>query len=89
VPASLSGLSSLKTLDLRGNPKLKKIPRELCALRCLETLLLDEGSITYPAPGLAAQGTEAVMRFLCQGGSRGNGNLDPGVRGIPLDSPGL
>ena len=67
VPVALSSLSSLKTLDLRSNPKLKKIPKELAALRCLETLLLDETAITYPAPSIASQGTEAIMRFLCGG----------------------
>ena len=64
---SISSLRSLKTLDLRSNPKLKKIPKEVAALQCLETLLLDESTITYPAAPVVAQGTEAVMRFLCQG----------------------
>ena len=64
---SLSSLSSLKTLDLRSNPKLKKIPKEIAALRCLETLLLDETAISYPDSSIVSQGTEAIMRFLCQG----------------------
>ena len=64
---ALSSLTSLKTLDLRSNPKLKKIPKEIAALRCLETLLLDETAITYPTPSIVCQGTEAIMRFLCQG----------------------
>ena len=62
-------MTSLKTLDLRSNPKLKKIPKEIAALRCLETLLLDETAITYPDPSIVSQGTEAIMRFLCQGKS--------------------
>ena len=64
---SISSLRSLKTLDLRSNPKLKKIPKELAALQCLETFLLDESVIIYPAATVVAQGTEAIMRFLCQG----------------------
>ena len=64
---SLSSLASLKTLDLRSNPKLKKIPKEIAALRCLETLLLDETAISYPDSSIVSQGTEAIMRFLCQG----------------------
>jgi len=66
LPVSISGLTSLKTLDLRNNPKLKKIPKEVASLRCLETLLLDSHTVTYPSPALIEQGTEAVMRFLCQ-----------------------
>lgn len=66
LPISIAGLKNLKTLDLRSNPKLKKIPKEIGHLQCLETLLLDESSITFPTPALVAQGTEAVMRFLCQ-----------------------
>jgi len=66
IPVSISSLRSLKTLDLRSNPKLKKIPKELAALQCLETVLLDESAIIYPAATVVAQGTEAIMRFLCQ-----------------------
>ena len=69
VPVALSSLTSLKTLDLRSNPKLMKIPKEIAALRCLETLLLDETAITYPDSSIVCQGTEAIMRFLCQGKS--------------------
>jgi len=81
VPVSLSSLTSLKTLDLRSNPKLKKIPKEIAALRCLETLLLDESAITYPASSIVCQGTEAIMRFLCQ-----ESGLDyiPPSQAIPL-----
>jgi E3 ubiquitin-protein ligase LRSAM1 len=81
VPVSLSSLSSLKTLDLRSNPKLKKIPKEIAALRCLETLLLDETAISYPDSSIVSQGTEAIMRFLCQ-----ESGLDyiPPSQAIPL-----
>jgi len=81
VPVALSSLTSLKTLDLRSNPKLKKIPKEIAALRCLETLLLDETAITYPTPSIVCQGTEAIMRFLCQ-----ESGLDyiPPSQAIPL-----
>ena len=41
LPASLWQLSSLRTLDLRGNVKLKEIPKWVCKLRCLDSLLID------------------------------------------------
>ena len=63
----MSGLVSLKTLDVRDNPKLKRIPKEIAQLRGLETLLLDEKHINYPDPEIVSKGTEAIMRFLCSG----------------------
>ena len=63
----MSGLVSLETLDLRDNPKLKRIPKEIAQLRGLETLLLDEKHINYPDPEIVSEGTEAIMRFLCSG----------------------
>lgn len=65
LPESISGLSNLKTLDLRSNSKLKVVPKELAHLSTLETLLLDQDHITYPAPDLVQEGTEAIMKFLC------------------------
>ena len=67
LPLSMSGLVSLETLDLRDNPKLKRIPKEIAQLRGLETLLLDEKHINYPDPEIVAKGTEAILRFLCSG----------------------
>jgi hypothetical protein len=34
---------------------------------CLKSLLLDVAHITYPSSELASQGTEAVIRFFCNG----------------------
>ena len=67
IPLSISGLVSLKTLDVRKNPKLKRIPKEVAHLRGLSTLLLDEEHVEYPHPDIVSQGTEAIMRFLCSG----------------------
>ena len=51
--------------------KFKRKIKQKCAetqiQRCLETLLLDEATITFPSPNIVGQGTEAIMRFLCQG----------------------
>ena len=67
LPAGVLGCVSLRTLDLRNNPKLKQIPKEIAHIRCLETLLLDEENITFPDVQTAKQGTEAIMRVLCKG----------------------
>ena len=66
LPASLCALPRLRILNLEGNPKLTKIPKALGGVRSLETLTLGEG-LTYPPPEVVGKGTEAVMRFLCQG----------------------
>eukprot|EP00088_Acartia_fossae_P032609 TRINITY_DN33368_c0_g3_i2.p1 TRINITY_DN33368_c0_g3~~TRINITY_DN33368_c0_g3_i2.p1 ORF type:complete len:753 (+),score=281.15 TRINITY_DN33368_c0_g3_i2:53-2311(+) len=66
LPDTLASLTSLRTLDLRGNPKLKELGKWLCQLRCLDTLLVDEATVSYPDSSITSQGTEAIMRFLCQ-----------------------
>ena len=64
---SVSELLNLRTLDLRNNPKLRGIPKELAHLRSLESILLDESHINYPEPEIISKGTEAIMKFLCSG----------------------
>jgi len=66
LPAAITNLANLRTLDLRNNPKLKKLPVDICRLRCLDCLLVDPSTLTYPPPDVTDQGTEAIMRFLCQ-----------------------
>jgi len=65
LPATISKLSNLRMLDLTDNVKLKKMPRDLCRCRCLDTLLVDQ-HISYPPSDIISQGTEAIMRFLCK-----------------------
>lgn len=65
LPESISGLKNLKSLDLRENCKLKVLPKEIAHLRLLETLHLGEGTLTYPAPDVVKEGTEAIKIFLC------------------------
>lgn len=67
LPSSLCGLPRLRTLDLSNNPKMSKLPKELCKVRGLEKLVLTPETITYPDPKVAKEGTEAIMRFLCKG----------------------
>jgi len=66
LPVSLANLGRLRTLDLRGNPKLKELAKFICRLRCLDSLLVDEETITYPDKDVTSQGTEAIIRFLCK-----------------------
>ena len=67
LPGTVSGLASLRSLDLRNNAKLKRLPVELAQCRCLETLVVDSAHLTFPSKEVVDGGTEAVMKFLCQG----------------------
>ncbi|PAA65224.1 hypothetical protein BOX15_Mlig001233g4, partial [Macrostomum lignano] len=59
------GLASLKLLDIAGNP-MRQLPRTICQARTLENLTLSPQGFTYPSKEICAQGTEAIMRFLCK-----------------------
>ncbi|KAM9594648.1 E3 ubiquitin-protein ligase LRSAM1 isoform 4-T10 [Morphnus guianensis] len=61
----MSGLRSLRTLDIRENI-LQELPRVLAHIRTLETLTLDASSMTYPSPDICSAGTESIQQFLCK-----------------------
>ncbi|XP_064892167.1 E3 ubiquitin-protein ligase LRSAM1 isoform X5 [Columba livia] len=65
LPATVSGLRSLRTLDLSENA-LQELPRVLAHVRTLETLTLDTSSMTYPSADICSAGTEAIQQFLCR-----------------------
>ncbi|XP_049688037.1 E3 ubiquitin-protein ligase LRSAM1 isoform X2 [Accipiter gentilis] len=65
LPATMSGLRSLRTLDISEN-MLQELPRVLAHIRTLETLTLDASSMTYPSPDICSAGTESIQQFLCK-----------------------
>lgn len=67
VPATLGRLQRLRTLDLSGN-QITRLPKELCQLRALETLIVGDNALEYPPPEVVAGSTADIMRFLCKGG---------------------
>ncbi len=65
--AALGSLPRLRVLDATRNPKLTKLGPELARARGLEKLLVDADRMAFPDKDVCAQGTEAIMRFLCKG----------------------
>ncbi|XP_071948893.1 uncharacterized protein [Antedon mediterranea] len=65
LPGSVREMKSLRMLDVVGNPKLTKLPLELCYVRTLETLSLDADQFKVPPSSVCSGGTEAIMRYLC------------------------
>ncbi|XP_075572505.1 E3 ubiquitin-protein ligase LRSAM1 isoform X3 [Pelecanus crispus] len=65
LPATVTGLRSLRTLDISDN-MLQELPRVLAHIRTLETLTLDASSMTYPSPDICSAGTESIQQFLCK-----------------------
>ena len=51
LPSEIGDLTKLNTLDMRDNPRLTAVPKEMCKVRTLETLLLDEQMMSFPSKG--------------------------------------
>ncbi|XP_076454610.1 E3 ubiquitin-protein ligase LRSAM1-like isoform X2 [Babylonia areolata] len=65
LPESLCDLPALRLLDISDND-ISELPQRLACVRTLETLKLDSAKFKYPADSICKQGTEAIMKFLCQ-----------------------
>jgi Leucine-rich repeat (LRR) protein len=66
VPASFSDLALLQELDLRRN-ELKEVPASYAKLRRLQSFsLLGNDALRFPPLEAVADGTEAVMKLLCE-----------------------
>uniref|UniRef100_A0A672U8S0 Leucine rich repeat and sterile alpha motif containing 1 n=1 Tax=Strigops habroptila TaxID=2489341 RepID=A0A672U8S0_STRHB len=65
LPVTVSGLRSLRTLDISGNVVVE-LPRGLAHVRTLEALTLDASSMIYPSPDICSAGTESIQQFLCK-----------------------
>ncbi|KAG7154472.1 E3 ubiquitin-protein ligase LRSAM1-like, partial [Homarus americanus] len=66
VPVSICALPSLRVLSLTGN-NISLLPKEFCKLqKSLHQLEIDTDKLQSPPPAVVAEGTEAVMRHLCE-----------------------
>lgn len=66
LPETMGKMKSLQSLNLCTN-KLCSLPKSLCHVRCLKDIKIDAEHFVYPPPEVAALGTEAIMKYLCEG----------------------
>lgn len=66
LPDCICTLRNLRSIDLADNP-ITTLPRDLCQVRPLETIVLNADQMTFPPPDVCSQGTEAIMKYLCEG----------------------
>lgn len=57
----------LRILNIKGNPKLIKLPNELSTCESLVDIVLDTEIIQYPSPDITNLGTLNILRFLATG----------------------
>ncbi|KAJ8919764.1 hypothetical protein NQ315_006293 [Exocentrus adspersus] len=76
LPETMGDLVNLKYLNIRGNKRLKRFPRSLCKCQRLQALELDTEDFVYPPSAVTENGTEAVLRYICD---------DVGVEFSPLE----
>nr|XP_053638262.1 E3 ubiquitin-protein ligase LRSAM1-like [Cherax quadricarinatus]XP_053638263.1 E3 ubiquitin-protein ligase LRSAM1-like [Cherax quadricarinatus]XP_053638264.1 E3 ubiquitin-protein ligase LRSAM1-like [Cherax quadricarinatus] len=66
VPVSICALPKLQMLSLSGN-NISVLPKEFCNLQSsLCKLEIDSDKLKSPPPAVVAEGTEAIMRYLCE-----------------------
>jgi len=51
IPVEISRLKCLRTLDISHN-KIFTLPKELCEIETLESIILDAAQMQYPSSGL-------------------------------------
>lgn len=68
-PNGLCQLCSLRFLDVSDN-FITRLPSDFCQVRTLEVITVDAGRMIYPNSAICSQGTEAIMRVLCQSSGR-------------------
>ncbi|PVD22379.1 hypothetical protein C0Q70_18189 [Pomacea canaliculata] len=64
LPSGICNLPVLRLLDVSKN-EITRLNQRLAYVRTLETLLLDEDKMQYPAKDVCCKGTEAIMKYLC------------------------
>ncbi|CAK8673871.1 unnamed protein product [Clavelina lepadiformis] len=67
LPKSFDALKSLKVCDVSGTNQIRYLPRELCFIRTLESLVLpDPNLMEFPPAIIALEGLDSIMKFLCR-----------------------
>ncbi|XP_071442686.1 E3 ubiquitin-protein ligase LRSAM1-like isoform X2 [Hetaerina americana] len=74
IPSTMGNLKHLQILDLRSN-KLKALPKELCRASFLREIHVDCDLLMYPPKEITRNGTQEIMKFLCQ--ESGSEYIDP------------
>ncbi|XP_045622756.1 E3 ubiquitin-protein ligase LRSAM1 [Procambarus clarkii] len=66
VPVCICALPTLQVLSLIGN-NISVLPKEFCKLqKSLHKLEIDTDKLQSPPAAVVAEGTEAIMRYLCE-----------------------
>lgn len=64
--SALGNLANLKVLKITGNKDLVELPCELCKASNITAIELDADQYLFPPPGIITEGTESIMRFMCE-----------------------
>lgn len=64
---NVGNLRRLKILKLRGNKNLQRLPKSICQAQSLILLDLDCDNFVYPPATVAEQGTENIIKYICDG----------------------
>jgi len=59
IPVEISRLKCLRTLDISHN-KIFTLPKELCEIETLESIMLDAAQMHYPSSGLLTKFTANI-----------------------------
>lgn len=67
LPENIGNLASLQTLNLLENADLTALPKSLCRAQRLKAILATPETFVYPPPDTMREGTEAIMKYICEG----------------------
>lgn len=68
LPDNMGSLVSLQHLNISGN-KVQQLPKSICHAQRLSKIVLDTDNCIYPPRDIVEQGTEVIMKFICDGES--------------------
>lgn len=66
LPSALGKLNNLRVLKVNGNSDLNMLCPELCHASNLTLIELDSEQYTFPPSDITIQGTEAILKYLCE-----------------------
>lgn len=67
LPENIGDLTRLKVLKLNGNKSLHNLPKTICCMQSLVQMDLDCDNFSYPPAAVIRQGTESILKFICDG----------------------